>query len=175
MEILVLNGSPRTNGNTAKMVEAFCQGAQSAGHRVTIVHVCTKQIGGCRGCEYCHRKGHGECVQKDDMQEVYEALKTANMLVLASPIYYHGISGQLKCVIDRFYASIYPSAPRSLKKIAMFLSSGAPNQYESAIYEYKGNFTDYLGLKNEGVFAVPGSVSQQKLKELEAFGAALKE
>lgn len=175
MNILVLNGSPRTNGNTAKMVSAFCKGAKSAGHEVSVVDICTKQIGGCRGCEYCHGKGYGECVQKDDMQEVYKILKTANMLVFASPIYYHGISGQLKCVIDRFYSAIYPSAPRSLKKVAMFLSSGALNQYESALYEYKGNFTDYLGLKNEGVFAVPGSVSQQKLKELEAFGAALKE
>ena len=48
------------------------------------------------------------CAQKDDMGEVYELLKNADMLVIASPIYYHGISGQLKCAIDRFYAAAYP-------------------------------------------------------------------
>ena len=80
------------------MVNAFKKGAESAGHIVDVVDVCKKKIGGCLACEYCHSKGHGECIQKDDMQEVYNLLKEAEMLVIASPIYYHGISGQLKCV-----------------------------------------------------------------------------
>ena len=60
------------------------------------------KISGCLACEYCHAKGRGECIQKDDMQKVYALLKKAEMLVIASPVYYHGISGQLKCVLDRF-------------------------------------------------------------------------
>ena len=104
MKILVLNGSPHPQGSTKDMVNAFKKGAESAGHIVDVVDVCKKKIGGCLACEYCHSKGHGECIQKDDMQEVYNLLKEAEMLVIASPIYYHGISGQLKCVIDRFYS-----------------------------------------------------------------------
>ena len=50
------------------------------------------------------------------MQEVYNQLQSANMLVLASPIYYHGISGQLKCAVDRFYSVLYPKAPETLQK-----------------------------------------------------------
>jgi multimeric flavodoxin WrbA len=114
MNILVLNGSPRQNGNTAKMVTAFCEGAESSRHTVKTVNVCKLNVKGCLACEYCHSKGNGKCIQKDDMQDIYSLLKDTNMLVLASPIYYHGISGQLKCVIDRFYSALYPAAPKSL-------------------------------------------------------------
>lgn len=96
------------------------------------------------------------------------------MLVIASPIYYHGISGQLKCVIDRFYSAAYPVRPAHLKKAAIFLSSGDPNMYDGAMFSYNGDFLDYLGLENAGVFTVHGSVSAKQLAELRIFGAALK-
>ena len=176
MRILVLNGSPRPNGNTKGMVEAFREGAVTAGHPVDVVDVCRLKIGGCLACEYCHTKGHGSCVQKGDMQEVYALLKEAEMLVIASPIYYHGISGQLKCVIDRFYAAAYPVKPPHLKKVAMILSSGDANMYDGAMFSYQGDFLDYLGLENMGVYTAHGAEngSKEKLAELRAFGESLK-
>ena len=102
------------------------------GHTAENFNVCKMNIKGCLACEYCHGKGQGTCIQKDDMQEIYKELKDTQMLVLAGPIYYHGISGQLKCVIDRFYSALYPTAPKSLKKTAMFLSSGDPEMYDGA-------------------------------------------
>ena len=158
------------------MVNAFKKGAESAGHTVDVVDVCKKKIGGCLACEYCHSKGHGECIQKDDMQEVYNLLKEAEMLVIASPIYYHGISGQLKCVIDRFYSAAYPRGPKNLKKVAMILSSGDANMYEGALFSFKGDFLDYLGLENMGVFTAHGSEnkSEKKREELRAFGVSLR-
>ena len=152
MNILVLNGSPRPNGETAKMVSVFREAAEKGGHVVQAVDVCRKQIHGCLTCEYCHGKGQGECAQKDEMQEIYPLLRKANMLVLASPIYYHGISGQLKCVIDRFYAALYPKAPQGLEKVAMFLSSGDPEMDVGARFSYDGDFLGYLGLKGMGIF-----------------------
>ena len=137
MNILVLNGSPRPKGNTKQMINAFREGAESAGHMVDIVDVCKMKIGGCLGCEYCHTRSKGACVQKDDMQAVYGLLKNAEMLVIASPIYYHGISGQLKCVIDRFYSVAYPSRPPHLKKDAMILISGDADMYECALFSFK--------------------------------------
>ena len=74
MNILVLNGSPRANGNTAAMINAFAEGAQQSGHQVEVVNVCRKKIAGCLACEYCHTKGDGRCIQQDDMQEVYPLL-----------------------------------------------------------------------------------------------------
>lgn len=67
MNILVLQGSPRLQGNTVKMVNAFADGAREAGHSVTVINVFEKHIGDCRACEYCHTKCHGKCIQKDDM------------------------------------------------------------------------------------------------------------
>ena len=173
MNILVLNGSPRQNGNTAKMVTAFCEGAESSRHTVKIVNVCKLNVKGCLACEYCHSKGNGKCIQKDDMQDIYSLLKDTNMLVLASPIYYHGISGQLKCVIDRFYSALYPAAPKSLTQIAMFLSSGDRNQYDGAMFSYKGDFLGYLGLRDMGVFTSAGDVSDGLLAKIRKFGESL--
>lgn len=173
MKILVLNGSPHPKGNTAKMIDAFRSGAEDSGHQVDVVDVCRKNICGCIACEYCHGKGHGACIQMDDMQEVYALLNEAEMLVLASPIFYHGFSGQLKCCIDRFYSAAYPVGPKHLKKAALFLSSGATRQYDGALFSYRGDFLDYLGLENMGVFAVPGAVSVGKLREIRKFGKEL--
>ena len=176
MNILVLNGSPRPKGSTKQMVESFREGAQSADHTVEVVDVCQKQISGCRACEYCHTRGNGQCIQKDDMQQVYDLLRQADMLVLASPIYYHGFSGQLKCVIDRFYAAACPQKPPRLSKVAMILSSGDADMYDGAMFSFQGDFLDYLGLENRGVYTSHGGEngSKAKLEELRAFGASLK-
>ena len=176
MKILVLNGSPRPNGNTNGMIKAFRKGAASVGHQVDVIDVCRMKINGCLACEYCHTKGRGECVQKDGMQQIYALLSESEMLVIASPIYYHGITGQLKCVLDRFYSAAYPSRPPKLKKAAMILSSGAPDMYYGAMFSYQGDFLDYLGLEDMGVFTAHGGEngSSQKLAELFGFGASLK-
>lgn len=150
MNILILNGSPRPQGNTKKMINAFVDAADD--HKVDVIDVCKKNIKGCLACEYCHTRGNGSCVQMDDMQEVYDLLKEAEMLIIASPIYYHGISGQLKCTIDRFYSAAYPVGPKNLKKIAMFLSSGDNHMYDGAKFSYDGDFVGYLGLESMGIY-----------------------
>ena len=176
MEILILNGSPRAKGNTAQMVQAFCQGLDAAGHEYHVINVARMNIHGCLACEYCHGKGKGTCVQKDDMQQVYPLLDEAEMLVIAAPIYYHGMSGQMKCCIDRFYARLYPDKPEKLSKIAMFLSSGDDNMYDGAKFSYNGDFLDYLGLEGMGVYTTNGyapGVPKEKLEEIRNFGATL--
>ena len=166
MKILVLNGSPRPNGNTAGMVKTFQQTAEEHGHEVKVVHVCRMDIHGCLACEYCHGKGKGQCIQKDDMQAVYAELRDTEMLVLASPIYYHGISGQLKCAVDRFYAALYPKAPVSLKKVAMFLSSGDDHMYDGAEFSYDGDFLGYLGLEGMGIFTNHDSHVMDRIRDM---------
>ena len=174
MNILVLNGSPRPNGNTAAMVEAFANGAGQSGHRVVIVNVCQKKIAGCLGCEYCHNEGKGTCIQKDDMQDIYPHLEEADMIVLASPVYYHSFTGQLQCAINRIYAL---DKPKHLKKAALILSSGSDHVYSGAIYEYQNSFLNYLKLEDMGIFTAYGkqNKSDEKLKELRMFGESLKE
>lgn len=172
MNILVLNGSPRPNGNTAAMVEAFVGGAKEAHHSVTVVPVCQKKIAGCLACEYCHTSGNGSCVQQDDMQEVYPLLEAADMIVLASPVYYHSFTGQLQCAINRIYAL---DKPKKLKKAALILSSGSDHVYCGAIYEYQNSFLNYLKLEDMGIYTAfdKQNKSEEKLEELRAFGASL--
>lgn len=172
MNILVLNGSPRANGNTAAMVNAFTSGAKEKGHKVSVVSVCQKKIAGCLACEYCHTAGNGTCIQQDDMQEVYPLLQEAEMIVLASPVYYHSFTGQLQCAINRIYAL---DKPHNLKKAALMLSSGSDHVYCGAIYEYQNSFLNYLKLEDMGIYTAYGKLNQseEKLKELNAFGKSL--
>ncbi len=88
------------------------------------------------------------------------------MLILAAPIYYHGISGQLKCVIDRFYSALYPTAPATLKKVAMFLSSGDDNMYDGAKFSYDGDFLGYLGLEGMGIFTNHDNDVMEKIRKM---------
>ena len=173
MKILILNGSPRPKGNTAAMIDAFLEGAKDNGHEITVVSVCQKKIAGCLACEYCHTKENGKCVQQDDMQEVYPLLDEAEMIILASPIYYHSFTGQLQCAINRIYAL---DKPKNLKKAALFLSSGSDNVFGGAIYEYENSFLDYLKLENMGIFTAfdKQNKSEEKMRELFEFGRNLK-
>jgi len=173
MKILVLNGSPRRDGNTAAMVNAFTEGARESGHEVYVIDVCQKKIGGCLACEYCHTKGNGQCIQKDDMQEVYHLLEEAEMIVLASPIYYHSFTGQLQCAINRIYAL---DKPKNLRKAALIMSSGSNHVYCGAIYEYQNSFLNYLKLEDMGIFSAYGkeNKSEEKLSELRELGRNIK-
>ena len=170
MKITVLNGSPRPKGNTAALVAAFREGAESAGHQVTVLPVGTMQIGGCRGCEYCHTKGGGACVQKDDMAQVYPALAEADMVVLASPVYYFGLTGQLESAISRFYAVNAPAAG----KYALLLTSGSPNVYAAIEAQYRG-ILNYIRGEDLGVFAYDAMQvgTEAALSEVRSFGASL--
>ncbi|MEE8695939.1 MAG: flavodoxin family protein [Olsenella sp.] len=98
MRILVINGSPREQGNTRKLAEAFARGAEEVGNEILFVNVAKKHIAGCQGCQYC-RSHEGKCVQRDDMQPILKALDTVDMVVFASPIYWFDITSQLKAVM----------------------------------------------------------------------------
>ena len=129
MKITIFNGSPRKE-NTAAMVEAFKEGAEAAGHTVEVIHVGRMKIAGCLGCEYCHTKGEGQCVQKDDMEKVIPAYKESDMLVFASPIYYFNMTAQMCAAIQRVYCI---GKPVKAKKAALLLSAGSPNPFTGAI------------------------------------------
>ena len=107
------------------------------------------------------------------MQEVYPVLEEAEMIVLASPVYYHSFTGQLQCAINRIYAL---DKPKKLKKAALILSSGSNHVYCGAIYEYQNSFLNYLNLKDMGIFSAYGkqNQSEEKLNELREFGRSLK-
>lgn len=103
-KIVILNGSPRRNGNTSSLVKSFTEGAESAGHTVTEFFLQDMNIRGCRGCFGGHSGQDSPCVQKDDMDKIYPSVKESDVVVLASPLYYWNMSGQLRTAVDRLFA-----------------------------------------------------------------------
>ena len=153
-KIVVLSGSPRKEGNTEKLAAAFIEGAKEAGKNVVVFRTADMKISGCRGCEHCFKE-KGVCVQKDDMQAVLEALKTADTLVLVSPVYYFDMTAQLKLAIDRTYALVSVEVP--IKKAALLMTCGDNTEKaaEGAVVAYK-NILAYSKWENAGVIIATG-------------------
>ena len=103
--ILVVHGSPRKGGNSQMMADAFIEGTKQAGNEIRQINVGTAKIGGCLACEYCFTHG-GQCVQKDDMQDLYEHLEWCDTVVYAFPLYYYSYPAQIKAFMDRQFCAI---------------------------------------------------------------------
>lgn len=101
--ILVLSCSPRKQGNSDILCDQFMQGAKVSGHHVEKIRIAEKNIRFCLGCEQCQQNG-GTCVQKDDMAEILEKITGADVIVMASPVYFYTINAQAKALIDRTVA-----------------------------------------------------------------------
>ena len=101
-KVLILSGSPRKGGNSDVLCNEFMRGALEAGNEVEKIRVVEKNIGFCTGCYAC--KKTGVCAIKDDMAEVLQKMIDAEVIVLASPVYFYSICAQLKAVIDRTVA-----------------------------------------------------------------------
>lgn len=102
-KILILSGSPRKEGNSDLLCDEFMRGAIESGNEVEKIRVAEKKIGFCRACYYC-RQSNGICAIKDDMADVLQKMIDADVIVLASPVYFYSIDAQLKALIDRTVA-----------------------------------------------------------------------
>lgn len=103
MKILVITGSPHRRGTSMLLADEFSAGAEAAGHKVIRFDAASSRIEPCRACDYC-RSHDTECIQKDDMVYLRDDLLEADAIAFVTPLYYFGMSAQLKRVIDRFYA-----------------------------------------------------------------------
>lgn len=179
-KIIVLNGSPRKNGNTSALVKAFREGAESAGHTVTEFWLGGMKINGCRGCCAGGKNPESPCVQKDDMEQIYPAYKEADVVVLASPLYYWTISGQLKCAFDRLFAvaECDPGYTNPRKESALLMAAEG-NGFEETVYWYD-RLMGHIGWKDcgkvlcGGVMAVGDIEGKPELEEARKLGASIK-
>lgn len=149
-KIVILNGSPRTKGNTSALTAAFTKGAESVGHSVTEFFLGYMNINGCKGCFCGGKTPDSPCMQKDDMEKVYPAYKEADIVVLASPLYYWTISGQLKCAFDRLFA-VAECDPdyRNPKKESILIMAAEGYGFEESEYWYD-RLEKHLGWKSLG-------------------------
>lgn len=154
MNIVVLTGSPRRNGNTNYLAERFIAGAKENGHEVFRFDCAQHKIDGCMACNHCGMDG--DCVLKDDFGLVRPRLINADMVVFVTPMYYFGFSAQLKSVIDRFYA-INGSIKGAPKKTAFLMAYAdtAESEAQPMLLHYR-TLARYLGWKDCGTVVAPG-------------------
>lgn len=102
MKIVLLLGSPNRQGSSRMLAESFRQGAEEAGHTVELIDAAHSNIHPCTGCIRCGYEG--PCSQKDDVDAIRAKILGADMMVFVTPLYYYGMSAQLKAMVDRFCA-----------------------------------------------------------------------
>lgn len=102
-KIVVITGSPRKNGNSFAMTQAFIEAAGKKGHEVTRFDAAMKNVGGCRACETCFKTGKA-CSFDDDFNTIAPAILAADAVVFTMPVYWYSIPAQIKSVIDKLYS-----------------------------------------------------------------------
>ena len=153
MKILIITGSPRKGGNSSTLADSFAKGAAEAGHEVVRFDAAFKDVHPCTGCNSCGM--NGPCVFKDDFEFVRKHIVDADLVVFATPMYYFGISAQIKTVIDRFYAI---NGKIHVPKQAVLLMTYA-NTAESEAVPIKSHYEvllKYLGWTDAGQVIASG-------------------
>ena len=153
MKVLILTGSPRKRGNSNHLAEQFAKGAKEAGHEIFIFDCAKQNVNGCIACDKCGM--NGDCVQRDDFDILRPHLLSSDMIVFASPIYYFGISAQLKTTIDRFYAINTPLMKSKKCVLLITYANGADYVAEPTIVHYKA-MVNYLDWSEAGQVIAKG-------------------
>ena len=149
-KIIILNGSPRAKGNTSALTAAFKRGAEAAGNEVQEFFLAGMKINGCLGCWRGGKDPEHPCSQRDDMEKIYPAYREADVVVLASPLYYWFISGFLKNAFDRLFA-IAECDPnyRNPKKLSVLIMAAECAGFEESEHWYD-HLEKHIGWKSLG-------------------------
>ncbi|ONI47708.1 hypothetical protein AN644_04235 [Candidatus Epulonipiscium fishelsonii] len=167
--MIVIMGSPHTNGNVAHAVDALIDGANQNNVKCRKYELCQMNIKNCIGCRKCIYNG-GICVLEDDMHEVFEQIKSADIVVIASPIYICQVNGFTKTFIDRLYPLTDKwHKPRFGKKeLIMLYTYGAPVPFLFRRYmKQTGKDLKAMGLKLKKIIVLPWCTSIDKTKNNE--------
>ena len=117
-KIVVINGSPRKNGNTSRMVSALVREAEKTGHTSQVFDVGRMKLDGCKVCCGCFGNGKA-CVSSDAFNDIADAIESSDSIVLAMPVYWYSIPGQIKNVIDRLFSFVVGNRDVSGKKFSL--------------------------------------------------------
>ena len=169
-KIVVLVGSMRKGGNTDLLAQAFTEVA-SKNNEVEIVSVADYKVNPCIGCNSCFTRKENKCFQNDDMSVIYEKLRSADIVVIASPVYFYGISAELKAIIDRLHTPMRNEF--KIKKLALLLVGAAslPNLFDAIKLQYQ-LVLDFFHLEDIGMILVRGVKDKGDIKGNEALNEA---
>ncbi|MHB8070388.1 MAG: flavodoxin family protein [Candidatus Cryosericum sp.] len=160
--VLVLSASPRQGGNSELLCDQFVLGAQDAGHQAEKVALRGKKIGYCVACEYCQAHD-GVCAQKDDMAEILEKMVAADVIVMATPVYFYTMNAQMKTLIDRTVAR-YTQIQNKEFYFIVTAADGSKDAMERTLEGFRG-FTSCLdGATEKGVVYGTGAWHKGEIK-----------
>ena len=148
MQIVVLEGSPNRNGSSDMLANAFIQGAREAGHNVEVISAAHTDIRPCTGCVRCGYEG--PCVQKDDMEWIRKSILASDMMVFVTPLYYYGMSAQLKILIDRFCAFNSSIQRKHMNSAMISAAWNSDNWTFEALESHYKTLVRYLNLTDVG-------------------------
>ena len=166
-KVIILNGAARKNGNTAKLVDAFTEGAESVGTQIKKFYLDGMEIHSCKGCLKAGRDSQSPCSQKDDMDQIYAEFEDADVVVFASPLYFWTVTGTLKTVADRLYAELECLGYNKFPKKSVLLMTADGDDYSQAVTWYR-TYERNLGWKNLGEV-----LGKRKIKEAYQLGASI--
>lgn len=149
MKIVVLKSSPNKNGSSNLLADCFSQGAREAGHTVEILDVAHANVHPCTGCIHCGYEG--PCIQRDDVEEIRKQILSADMIVFATPLYYYGMSAQLKTMIDRFCAFNSSIQQKHMKSALLTVAWNSDDWTFKALEEHYKTLTRYLNFEDMGM------------------------
>lgn len=173
--ITILAGSPRKGGNSIRLAQSLAEGAREAGHTVRLERVAACGVHGCLACERCWQREGQPCVQQDGMQALYPALQQADVVVLASPLYFFGLSAQLKAAIDRLYPYYVDASPVDLrgKECALLLTAASDDPADwVGVLETYNILAEYLQWQDVGQIVADGVSDVGDIKGHEAMRRA---
>jgi multimeric flavodoxin WrbA len=153
-KVLVLSASPRKGGNSDLLCDQFIAGALEAGNQAEKILVQEKKINFCLGCLTCQSNG-GECVQYDDMDEILEKMIRADVLVLATPVYFYNMDAQMKVLIDRTCPRYTEISNKKVYLIATSTDTG-PEAMDGTINGFKAALSCYPNAKVAGIITGTG-------------------
>lgn len=151
-KVLIISGSPRRGGNSEMLCQEFAAGAQAAGHEVELISLAGKKIGFCTACYACH---DGQCPQQDDAVEIIEKMLAAEVLVLATPVYFFTMCAQLKALIDRS-VMVYPEIVRKEFYYLMTMAETEEKMFTGTVEALRGFVACCPESSECGMICVPG-------------------
>ena len=163
--VLILSGSPRKDGNSDILCNEFMRGAAESGNEVEKIRVAEKKIGFCTGCYAC--RNTGVCAIKDDMDEVMQKLIDADVIVLASPVYFNSIDAQLKALIDRTVCRWTEVKDKEFYYIMTAADSGIESM-ETTLACFRGYADCVEGAKEMGIIYGTGVYEKGEIKDKKA-------
>lgn len=172
MKVLAIQGSPRKDSNTATLLKYYLHGLEKTHSSVKVkeIDAAEKDIQPCKGCGGC-KSPERKCVIKDDMQEIYPNILEADVLVLASPIYWWNITAQAKRLVDRFYALNFGNNFKGKKFVLLMTYAGKePHSGAEIIKKMFNEICQYLEMDFVQSYGVcTGEVSVQDNPKQESY------